>query len=404
MNPFAFARRRPITTLILVAGVAACVVLGLRQFGVDPAPALASLRINSMLEGLNNRVHGAESDEPEGSAHEEGQRIITTTPKVMDVTVTQPYVCQIHSRRHIDVRALVGGYLQEIAVKEGQEVKQGDVLFKILPTLYQAKLDAEVAEAQLAELEYNNTKRLAEQKVVSENEVKLLEAKLAKAKAKVKLANAELNFTNVVAPFDGIVDRLYQQLGSLISEGDVLTTLSDNSVMWVYFNMPEVDYLEYMAGRAQHQGDERIELKLANGKIFSQPGKIGAIEAKFNNENGNLPFRADFPNPDRLLRHGQTGTILISRVLKNALVIPQRATFELLDKKYVYVVDDEGVAHQRLIVEEREKDDIFVIKSGLEPTDRIVLEGVREVKDGEKLVTEYEQPDEVLEHLKFHAE
>jgi membrane fusion protein (multidrug efflux system) len=404
MNPFAFALRRPITTLILVAGVAACVVLGLRQVGIDPAPALASLRINSMLEGLTNKVHGAESDEPEESAHEEGHRIITTTPKVMDVTVTQPYVCQIHSRRHIDVRALVGGYLQEIAVKEGQEVKQGDVLFKILPTLYQAKLDAEVAEAQLAELEYNNTKRLAEQKVVSENEVKLLAAKLAKAKAKVKLANAELNFTNVVAPFDGIVDRLYQQLGSLISEGDVLTTLSDNSVMWVYFNMPEVDYLEYMAGRDQHQGDERIELKLANGSIFSQPGQIGAIEAKFNNENGNLPFRADFPNPDRLLRHGQTGTILISRVLKNALVIPQRATFELLDKKYVYVVDDEGVAHQRLIVEEREKDDIFVIKSGLEPTDRIVLEGVREVKDGEKLVAEYEQPDEVLEHLKFHAE
>ena len=120
-----------------------------------------------------------------------------------------------------------------------------------------------------------------------------------------------MNFTTVRAPFDGIVDRLHEQQGSLIKEGDILTTLSDNSVMWVYFNVPETRYLEYMAGLDQDKEDPKIELVLANGNKFQQTGKIGAIEAQFNNETGNIPFRADFPNPDGLLRHGQTGTVLI---------------------------------------------------------------------------------------------
>ncbi len=127
-----------------------------------------------------------------------------------DVIITQQYVCQIHSQRHIKVRALENGYLEEIRVKEGQAVKKGDVMFKIVPILYQARLDAELAEAKLAELEFKNTERLFKDKVVSENEVALFQAKLAKAKAKANLAEAELNFAIVRAPFDGIVDRLEQ--------------------------------------------------------------------------------------------------------------------------------------------------------------------------------------------------
>ncbi len=184
-----------------------------------------------------------------------------------------------------------------------------------------------MAEAELAQLEFNYTKKLANENVVSENEVFLLKAKLAKALAKAKLAQAEVNFTLVKAPFDGIVDRLYDQLGSLIKEGDILTTLSDNSLMWVYFNVPEANYLEHMASQGQDKEDGQIELVLANGSKFPHTGKIGAIEAKFNNQTGNIPFRADFPNPDRLLRHGQTGTVLIRRPLHNATVIPQRADF-----------------------------------------------------------------------------
>ena len=224
--------------------------------------------------------------------------------------------------------------------------------------------------------------------------------------AKADLAKAELNLTNIRAPFDGIIDRLHEQLGSLIKEGDILTTLSDNSLMWVYFNVPEAQYLEYMAGPAQHKEDQQIELVLANGDKFRQTGKIGAIEANFNNETGNIPFRADFPNPEALLRHGQTGTVLLSRVLKDAIIIPQRATFEVLDKRFAYVVDKDDVVHQREIVIENQPgmDDIFIIKRGLGVEDRIVLEGMREVRDGEKVAYEFRQPEPVLASLKNRAE
>ena len=129
------------------------------------------------------------------------------------MTLTQQYVCQIHSQRHIKVRALETGYLEAITVREGQSVKAGDQLFSVIPTLYQARLNAELAEAELVRIEFNNTKRLWHDKVVSEQAVKLIQAKLAKAEAKAELAGAELGFTSVKAAFDGIVDRLHHQQG-----------------------------------------------------------------------------------------------------------------------------------------------------------------------------------------------
>ncbi len=328
------------------------------------------------------------------------------------------------------------GYLEAIQVKEGQTVKEGDSLFKVVTTIYEARLDAEVAEAQLAQIEFNNTERLFQQKVVSQPEVALAQAKLQKAKAKVKLSQAELNFANIKAPFDGIIDHQRHQQGSLISEGDILTTLSDNSVMWVYFNVPESRYLEYQA--RPDKDNIAVELRLANGVKFSQIGTIAAIEADFNNETGNIAFRADFPNPGRILRHGQTGTILLSRVVQNAVVIPQRATFEILAKKYAFVVEriadgekvdalhgeenkgnetaehggehechkslERGVIRQREIVILNEMDDIYLIKNGLGANDRIVLEGIRQVRDGDEVEYEFESAEQALNHLKYHAE
>ena len=299
------------------------------------------------------------------------------------------------------------GYLEEIKVKEGQAVKQEDTLYQVVPILYQARLETEMAEAKLAQLEFNYTSKLFDDKVVSQNEVALLEAKLAKAKAKVKMANAELNFSILKAPFDGIVDHQHHQQGSLISEGDILTTLSDNSLMWVYFNVPERDYLKYMSnnqGQGRENDDLQVELVLANQRKFEHTGKIGAIEADFNNKTGNIAFRADFPNPDRLLRHGQTGNVLIHRILHDAIVIPQRATFEVLDKRYVYVIDKDDIAHQREITIQNELEDIFVIKSGLDVDSRIVFEGIRQVRDGDKVEYEDRDPVHVTSNLKYHAE
>ncbi len=340
----------------------------------------------------------------EGHQAHEAHTILVTTPVVKNVITTQQYVCQIHSRRHIEVRALEEGYLEEIPVKEGQSVKQGDLMFKVIPTLYQAKLDTELAEAQLAQIEYDNTKKLLEQKVVSSQELALSQAKLNKATATVALAQAELNFATIKAPFDGMIDRLHQQQGSLIGEGDVLTTLSDNDVMWVYFNVPESRYLEYKEHLDQGQDDLQIELKLANGNIFAYKGVIGAIEADFNNETGNIAFRADFPNPKGLLRHGQTGTVLINHTVRDALVIPQRASYVILARRYAAVVDQNGVVHQRDIVIEDVLEDIFLIKDGLKVDDKIIYEGIRQTRDGDKIAFEYRAPEDVLSHLKYRAE
>jgi membrane fusion protein (multidrug efflux system) len=340
----------------------------------------------------------------EEHAHHEPHKIVVTNPVSKDVVLTQQYVCQIHSQRHINVKALESGYLEAIEVKEGQAVKQGDVLFRVIPVLYKSKLDAELAEVQLAELELNNTKRLFNDKVVSANEVALYQAKLARAHAKAKLAEAELNFSIVRAPFDGIIDRLHEQQGSLIKEGDILTTLSDNSLMWVYFNVPEARYLEFVSGGGQDRPAQQVELTLANGTKFSEVGKIGAIEAKFNNETGNIPFRADFANPKRLLRHGMTGNVLLHRKLPNAIIIPQRATFEILDKQYCYVIDKEGKVRQREIVVENELEDIYVIRKGLTVDDKIVYEGVRQVRDGEPADFEFRRPEDILANQKNHAE
>ena len=119
---------------------------------------------------------------------------------------------------------------------------------------------------------------------------------------------------------------------------------------------------------------------------------------------GNVAFRADFPNPDRLLRHGQTGTVLISQVQNDAIVIPQRATFEVLDKRYVYVVDKDDVAHQREIVIQNELEDLFVVKTGVGVDDKIVIEGVRLVRDGDKVEYEDRQSKKVVANLKYQVE
>ena len=357
-----------------------------------------------------------------GDAHHDRHTIVATSPVAKDVVVTQQYVCQIRAQKHIEVCALEGGRLEEIPIKEGQFVKKDELMFRVIPRLYQARLKAEEAEANVADLELQYSKSLAEKNAISPKEVALYEGKLAKAK--VDQAKAELDFATVKAPFDGYVDRLERQLGSTIKEGEVLTTLSDTGLMWVYFNVPEVRYLEFMArrepqpadGPARPNGkaesasrlkliDSQLELTLANGSTFKYPaGDTVTVEGKFNSETGNIPFRADFPNPERLLRHGQTGTVLIHQKVHGAVVIPQRATFEVLNKRYVFVVDDHGVVHQREVVVGNEMDDVYVVKSGVTPADKIILEGVRQVKDGQHVEFEFKPADEVLAHQKHPAE
>lgn len=334
---------------------------------------------------------------------EEETKFLITSPLRMDTVTIKDYVCQIHSIQHIELRALEGGYLQEIYVDEGDFVRKGQKMFQVMPMLYQAELQSAQAEANFARIEYENTKSLADSNFVSQNELALAKAKLDKANAEMALAEVHLGFTEVKAPFDGIMDRFHVRLGSLLEEGELLTELSDNSKMWVYFNVPEAEYLEYMK-RAKSENNSHVSLRMANGEMFQFDGEITTIEADFDNKTGNIAFRATFPNPNGLLRHGETGNILMNAKLKNALLIPQKATFEIMDQRYVFVIDEEGVAHTTKIKVGAELPHLFVVEEGLEEHDRILLDGIRKVKNSEEIATQFVQPDSVIANLEMYAE
>ncbi|SFB79012.1 membrane fusion protein, multidrug efflux system [Flexibacter flexilis DSM 6793] len=338
--------------------------------------------------------------------HEEKEaqtKFLVTSPLIKDTLVTKEYVCQIKAISHIELRALERGYLEKIYVDEGQHLKKGQLMFKVMPMLYQAELQKQKAEVEFAEIEYKNTKQLADNNVVSANELALAKAKLDKARAEMQLAQVHLGFTEIRAPFNGIMDHFQVRLGSLVSEGDLLTTLSDNSKMWVYFNVPEAEYLDYKS-LIKDDSLLRVSLVMANNKMFDYKGVVETIEADFNNETGNIAFRATFPNPKGLLRHGETGNIQVVTPLSGAMIIPQKATFEILEKRYVFVVDKDNKVHSREINIAAEMPDLYVIKNGLNNGEKILLEGLRKVRDNDKIVFEYEDPKKVISHLNVYTE
>jgi membrane fusion protein (multidrug efflux system) len=324
-------------------------------------------------------------------------------PVVKDTLFTRDYVCQIRAIQHIEVRTLEEGYLQDIFVDEGEFVKEGRLMFQLNPRLFLAELNKAKAEVQFAEIEYENTKVLADQKIVSPNELALRKAKLDKVKAEMELAEAHLGFTRIKAPFSGFMDRFQVRKGSLLEEGELLTTLSDNRRMWVYFNVPEAEYLDYKSS-IKKDSLVPVELRMANNKIFGHIGEIEVIEADFNNETGNIAFRAGFDNPEGILRHGETGNIQVAIPLPQAMLIPQKCTFEILDKKFVFVLNENNEVITREIQIAEEISHIYVVAGGLSPSDVVLLEGIGRVREKQQIVPIPTNSDSVLTHLDMYAE
>ncbi|OYZ48070.1 MAG: efflux transporter periplasmic adaptor subunit [Bacteroidetes bacterium 24-39-8] len=310
----------------------------------------------------------------------------------------------MHSANHIELRSQEKGYLQKIFVDEGQYVKKGQLMFKLLPSIYEAEVAKARAELNFAEIEFKNTKGLADNNVVSASELAMEKAKLDKAKAELQLAQTHLDFTEIRAPFDGIMDKFHIRLGSLVDEGELLTSLSDNSKMWVYFNVAEAEYLDFIK-KVKSKEKQKVLLQMANKEIFEPTGYVETIEADFNNETGNIAFRAAFPNPKGILRHGETGNIMMPVKLKNAIIIPQKSTFDVLDKKYVYIVDEKGVITSSQITIAQEISHLYIVASGLKPTDKILLEGLGKVKNNEKIKYNYVSLEKEMAGIKnIHAE
>ena len=330
----------------------------------------------------------------------EGVKLPVTSPVLMDTSFTKEYVAEIQSVQNIELRAKVKGYLETMHVDEGQFVKAGQLLFTIRSREYDAELAEAKAKVKTAELETQNVKTLADKNIVSQTELGLSTAKLNEAKAELGIAETNLSFTKITAPFSGIVDRLKFKVGSLVDEGTLLTSLSNNKDIYAYFNVSELEYLGYKS-MEKSGNNNKVTLLLANNQPHLYKGTIETIEGEFDRNTGSIPFRAKFPNPDLLLKHGETGKVQLSFDLKGALIIPQKATFELQDKVYVYVVDEKNIVRARSISIKQKLPNLYIIENGLSASDKILLEGVQTVKENDQVETEFIPPVEAMEHLQL---
>jgi membrane fusion protein (multidrug efflux system) len=330
----------------------------------------------------------------------------------MDTTYTSEFVAEIHSLQNVEIRAKIKGYIEKIYVDEGKPVKAGQTLFSINSQEFQkellkarAMIKTAMAEAKKAEIELQSAKTLSEKNIVSKIEFEKAQAEIEAANARIEEAKAaeasamiNVTLAEVKAPFDGTINRIPFKTGSLIDEGTLLTTLSNNKEVFAYFNVSEKEYLSY-AGLKQNGHKNGITLILANGQAHKHKGTVETIEGEFDKNTGNIAFRAKFPNPDLLLKHGSSGKVQLTNELKNALLIPQKATFEIQDKFYVFVVDANNTVKQRKIDIQQRLPHLFVIESGLSGTDKIIYEGIQNVKEGEKISTGFIPMQQVLSQI-----
>ncbi|MDD5462322.1 MAG: efflux RND transporter periplasmic adaptor subunit [Methylococcales bacterium] len=319
------------------------------------------------------------------------------SPIVKDTSYTSEYVAEIQSVRYVEIRSKIKGFIEKNYVDEGQSVKKGQLLFTLTFSELEKELQkvnanykATLADLKASEVELNNIMHLVEKNIVSKPELDVLQAKVNALKAKVEEAQAHkdqvalhLSFAQIKAPYDGVINRIPHKMGSLVEEGDMLTSISDNHEIFAYFNLSEIDYLNYI--NSAEKKTKIVRLKLANSEIYPHQGKIETIESEFDRETGNIAFRARFPNPDAILKHGANGKIIIDKTLKNALIIPQKSTFEIQDKLYVFVVNEDNILKQRNIIPKMRFRDFYAVESGLSKDDKIVFEGVENAKDGAKI-------------------
>jgi membrane fusion protein, multidrug efflux system len=325
-------------------------------------------------------------------------------PLVKNLTLNDEYVCQIRAIQHIEIRSLEKGYLQNVLVDEGDSVRQGQLLFQIKPSVYEADVQKSEAEVELSKIELENNQALVDKDIISPTEAAMSAAKLAKVKAELELAKTHLGFTEIRAPFDGLIGRFGNiRLGSLLEENELLTTLSDTHRLWVYFNVPEAQYLDHMKNRRKGVS-LNVQLELANKEIYPEAGTIETIQSDFNSTSGNIAFRASFSNPHGLLRYGQTGKILWPKKITHAVILPQKSTFEILDKRFIFVVDKTGMIHEREIKVAREEPNIYIVASGIAPDEMFLLERQSKLDKGDKIHYKLINPQLAIENLKLYAE
>jgi membrane fusion protein (multidrug efflux system) len=340
------------------------------------------------------------SKENTNSSSDESIAVYQITPQSIDLS--EFYVADIQAQQNVEVRTRVKGYLDKIFVDEGKFVKKGQLLFGISDDLYQTQLKKAkantqytIAEAKSAELTMKNIKLLVEKGVVNKTELDMAKAKYESLIAKVEEAKADeqtaainLSHALIRAPFDGFLDRIPFKTGSVLNEGELLTSISDVNNMNVYFKVSEKEYLDLMKLSPKEgfsANGYQVNLVLADGSVFPNEGKIETIEGDFETGTGSIGIRAKFQNVNRLLKHNLSGKIKLTRKRENAIIVPQKATFEIQDKTFVYILDKGNKVTSKAIKPIKRINEYYLVEDADLAGKIIVYEGIQTIKSGDKI-------------------
>lgn len=330
----------------------------------------------------------------------------TTKVEKKDMVIDRKYSATIRGCQDVEVYPQVGGTLLKICVTEGQHVRRGQTLFMIDPVPFQAALNnaeatlkaAKAAEATAA-LNYESKKTLREQNVISDFDLKTAYNALMNAKAQVAQAEAHVmdaadNFehTRVESPADGVVGVLPYRQGSLVGSTipQPLTTISDNSNMWVYFSMSEAEFLKMTRNSGSPEkaieAMPAVRLQLVDGSEYDHLGKVETVSGVIDRNTGSVQLRAVFENPEGLLHSGSTGNVVIPVLHRDAMVVPATAVVQIQDRHRLFTVDKDGIAKGvNVSVNPLSSGKEFIITEGVAVGTEIVAEGAGMVREGQKV-------------------
>ncbi|NVK09734.1 MAG: efflux RND transporter periplasmic adaptor subunit [Tenacibaculum sp.] len=333
-----------------------------------------------------------------GKQQQQNQQKPTALPfpvvKVAKKTITnyQSYPVTIEGEVNSEIRPKVSGYVKNVLVKEGQKVKQGQLLFKLETQSLSQDAEAAKAAVNTAQVEVNKLKPLVEKNIISPVQLETAKASLAQAKSAYNSIVANINYANIKSPVNGFVGSINYRKGALVSAQSAmpLTKVASIKNVYAYFSMNEKEFLNFIASAEGETMDEKIKklppvkLLLANGKEYEQTGFIETIAGDINQQTGTISFRAKFDNKAGLLRNGSSGTILIPKVHNGALIIPSESTFERQGKVYVYIVNNDSLAEKTIEIE-AQVGKVYVVKSGLSIEQTILAKGLNKVRSGAKI-------------------
>ena len=319
-------------------------------------------------------------------------------------TLFKDYASKLEGQQTVEIRSKIAGYIEKITIDEGASVKKGQVLFRLNANDLQASVRSAEASVKVAEADVNSaainlekTKPLVEKNIISkfelqsvESTMKAKEAQLAQAKANLENAKANLQYTVITSPADGTIGNFPYRVGSLISStsAEPLTTVSNTVKMYAYFSLNEKEFLTLTKGLEGKNLQEKftklpdVSLILADNSVYETPGRIETASGLVDQTTGAVNIRATFPNTEGLLRSGGSGSVRIPQFISSAIIIPQKTTYELQGKYFVYLVGADNKVHNTEIeVLTGNLKDSYVVTNGLKVGDQIVLQGIASLRN-----------------------